>query len=141
MSLLSCKANTLVVFSILLLWRHLTILKPTMYMPKPSRKIESINKTFCFDIENGLRNIFLGIKLHQDRKLKLSESVWKRISWKLTNFQFNQTTHRKNEKCNFQNKLNELKFCEVSQNSISNTYWKFQLCILKKKVLLIKRNC
>ena len=43
--------------------------------PKPSRKIESINKAFCFDIENGLRNIFLGIKLHQDRKLKLSESV------------------------------------------------------------------
>ena len=37
--------------------------------------------------------------------------------------------------------LIELKFCEVSRNSFSNSFWKFQLSILKnKKVLLIKKN-
>ena len=33
-----------------------------------------------------------------------------------------------------------MKFCEVSRNSISNRYWKFQLSILKnKKVLFLKK--
>ena len=37
--------------------------------------------------------------------------------------------------------LIELKFCEVSRNSISNWTWKFQLSILKdKKVLFLKKN-
>ena len=36
--------------------------------------------------------------------------------------------------------LIELKFCEVSRNSFSNRYWKFQLSILKnKKVLFLKK--
>ena len=36
--------------------------------------------------------------------------------------------------------LIELKFCEVSRNSISNWTWKFQLSILKnKKVLFLKK--
>ena len=51
---------------------------------------------------------------------KLSKSVWKRISWNFRKFQFNQTTHRKNENNHRLNKLNKLKFCEVSQNLISN---------------------
>ena len=76
----------------------------------------------------------------QDRKLKLSASVWKRISWNLTKFQLNQTTDRKNENNNCLNELNELKFCEVSRNSISNRCWKFQLSILKnEKVLFLKK--
>ena len=38
------------------------------------------------------------------------------------------------------NKLNELKFCEVSQILISNWTWKFQLSLLKnKKVLFLKK--
>ena len=36
--------------------------------------------------------------------------------------------------------LIELKLCEVSQNSFSNRYWKFQLSTLKnKKVLFLKK--
>ena len=34
----------------------------------------------------------------QDRKLKLSASVWNRILWNLTKFQLNQATDRKNGK-------------------------------------------
>ena len=34
-----------------------------LYIAKPSMKIESVKKAFCFDIDNGLKNIFLGIKL------------------------------------------------------------------------------
>ena len=73
--------------------------------------------------------------------MKLSESLWKRITWNLTKFQLNQTTDRKNENNNCLNKLNELKFCEVSQNSISNRCWKFQLSVLKnKKVFFPKKK-
>ena len=103
--------------------------------PKPSRKIESVNKAFLFWFCLGIKLFFF-----QDRKLKLLEAVWKRISWNLTKFQLNQTTDRKNENNNCLNKLNELKFCEVSRNSISNRFWKFQLSILKnKKVLFLKK--
>ena len=36
--------------------------------------------------------------------------------------------------------LIELKFCEVSRNSFSNRFWKFQLSVLKnKKVLFLKK--
>ena len=46
----------------------------------------------------------------------------------------------KNANNNCLNKLNELKFCEVSLYSISNRCWKFQLAILKnKKVLFLKK--
>ena len=79
------------------------------------------NKTFVF----------------QDRKLKISASVWRRISWNLTKFQLNQTTNTKygNKNC-----LNELKFCEVSRNSFLNRCWKFQFSILiNKKVLFLNK--
>ena len=70
--------------------------------------------------------------------MKFAASVWKRMSWNLTKFQLNQTTNRKNRNNNC---LNELKFCEVSRNSISNRCWKFQLSILRNKnVLFLKRN-
>ena len=44
---------------------------------KPSLKIGSVNKAFF---------------VLQDRKLKFSASLWKRISWNLTKFQLHQTT-------------------------------------------------
>ena len=46
----------------------------------------------------------------------------------------------KNENNNCLNKMNELKFCEVSWNSFSNRFWKFQLSILKnRKILFLKK--
>jgi hypothetical protein len=52
-------------------------------------------------------------------------------------FQLNQTTDKKDENNNCLNKLNELKFCEVSWNWTG----KFQLSILKnKKVLFLKKK-
>ena len=56
----------------------------------------------------------------QDRKLKLSGSVWNWISWNLAKCQLNQTTDKKDENNNYLNKLNELKFCEVFRILISN---------------------
>ena len=37
---------------------------------------------------------------------------------------------------NFVNKLNELKFYEISRSSVSKRFWKFQLSILKNKKVL-----
>ena len=51
-----------------------------------------------------------------------------------------QTTDRKNEINNCLNGLNELKFCEVSQNSYSNRCQKFQLSILKNKKSFIPKK-
>ena len=70
----------------------------------------------------------------QDRKLKLSASLWKRLSWNLTKFKtifiFNFSIG-----C-----LIELKFCEVSWNSFSNRWWQFHLSILKnRKVLFLEK--
>ena len=47
---------------------------------------------------------------------------------------------KKDENNNCLNKLNELRFCEVSSNSISNWTWKFQLSILKNKKVLFLKN-
>ena len=91
--------------------------------PKPSLKIGTAN-AICWNSLGLFRDFFV----FQDRKF--SASVWKRISWKLTKFQLNQTIDRKNENNNC---LNELKFCEVSRNSYSNRRWKFQLSIMKNK--------
>ena len=44
------------------------------------------------------------------------------------------------ENNNSMNKLNELKFCEVSRNSFSNSCWNFQLSILKKKSFIPKKK-
>ena len=73
----------------------------TLKLSKPSLKIGSVNKVFCFDIDNGLKNIFFyeqNFFVFQDRKLKLSASVWKRISCNLTKFQLNQKTDIKKMK-------------------------------------------
>jgi hypothetical protein len=65
----------------------------------------------------------------------LFETDFRENTENLTKFQLNQITNRKIENNNC---LNELKFCEVSRNSILNKFWKFQLSILKnKKVLFI----
>ena len=65
------------------------------------KKIGTANK-ICWNPldllrDYGLNYIFFRNKtfVFQDRKLKLSASVWKRISWNLTKLQFNQTTDRK----------------------------------------------
>ena len=58
----------------------------------------------------------------------------------MQNFNSIRQPIKKHENNNCLNKLNELKFCEVSRNSISNRCWKFQLSILKnKKVLSLKK--
>ena len=114
-----------------------------MWESKPSLKIKTAN-AICWNCLGLFRDYhlnynFLGIKLFcfQDRQLKLLASVWKMILWNLTKFQLNQTSDTKhgNEIC--LNELNELKFCEVSQNSISNRCWQFQLSILKKQKSVI----
>ena len=103
---------------------------------KPSRKIELVNKAYLFWYWQRFKKNSLGIKLFcfQDRKLKLFESVWKRISWNPTKFQLDQTIDRKNENNNLRNKLNELRFCEVLWNYFSNRCWKIQLSKLKKYI-------
>ena len=58
----------------------------------------------------------------------------------LQNFNSIRQPIKKDENNNCLNKLNELKFCEVSRILISNWTWKFQLSILKnKKVLFLKK--
>ena len=58
----------------------------------------------------------------------------------LQNFNSIRQPIKKHENNNCLNKLNELKFCEVSRILISNWTWKFQLSILKnKKVLFLKK--
>ena len=73
------------------------------------------NKTFCFS-----RNFKVQIEMEFCENLQ--------------NFNSIREPTKKDEK------LNELKFCEVSRILISNWTWKFQLSILKnKKVLFLKR--
>ena len=110
----------------------------------PSLKIRTANY-ICWNSlglfrNYGLDHIFLGIKLFfvfQDRKLKLSASVWNWISWNLTKCQLIQTIviFIFYICC-----LIELKFCEVSRNYFSNRCWKFQLSILKNKKNIPKKN-
>ena len=62
-------------------------------LPKPSLKIGSVNKAVLFCYWQQPKNIFFRNKtffLFQDRKLKLSASVWKMISWNLTKLQLIQ---------------------------------------------------
>ena len=56
--------------------------------------------------------------------------------WNLKRFQFNQTNNRKKENNNCLNDLNEMKLCEGSWNCIINRRRKFQLSILKSKIVL-----
>ena len=79
-----------------------------------------------------LKIIFLGIKLFQDTRLKLSASVWKRISKNPTKFQLIQTIVISifSISC-----LIEMKFSEFSRNFFSRRCWKFHLFFLKKYFL------
>ena len=73
---------------------------------KLGQQIPSFGSLLAY-LETTAKKIFsLGIKLFfdQDRKLKLSASVWRRISWNLTKFQLNQTIDRKNENNNCLNR-------------------------------------
>ena len=104
-------------------------------MAKPSHKIESVNKAFLFWYWQWLKNFFFRNKTFLFIKIEswTLASVWKVIAWNLTNF---NSIKQPIENNNF---LNELKFFEVSQNSISDRCRKFQLSILKnKKVLFLK---
>ena len=66
------------------------------FKAKPSLKIRTASATFWNYLgifrDYGLKNIFFRNKVFvfQDRKLKLSASVWKRISSNLTKFQLIQ---------------------------------------------------
>ena len=91
----------------------------------------------CSDLETWLRLyfFFFGIKLFvfQDRKLKLSASVQKWISWNLTKFQLIQLIQTNVIYIFSLCYLIALKFCEVSRTSFLKRCWKFQLLILKNK--------
>ena len=99
-------------------------------------------KLFCFDIDKSLKNIFLGIKffVFQDRKLKVSASVWNRISSNLTKFQLIQLIQSIFISVFSIRCLIELRFCEASRNSFSSRCWKFQFSILKNKKVLFLKN-
>ena len=75
----------------------------------------------------------------QDKKLKLSASVWKRILWNLTKFQLYQTTNRKSENNNCLNALGELKLVrfheilyQTDTESFSFLSWKTKKAIVSK---------
>ena len=97
---------------------------------------------FCFDIDNGLKNIFFRNKTFLFFKIESwNFQVHFEIEFHetLQNFSSIRQTIKKFENNNCLNNLNELKFCEVSRNSFSNRCWKFQLYNLKhKKVLFLK---
>ena len=63
--------------------------------PKPSLKTGSVNKAFLFWYWQQLNFFFKNKTFLFFKKLKLSESVRKRILWDLTKFQLNQTTNWK----------------------------------------------
>ena len=107
--------------------------------PKPSQKIESINKAFLFwywlqPKKNLFRNkTFLFFKIGSWNFQHLFKNEFHETS---QNF---NSIWQPREKM-YVNCLNELTLREVSQNSFSNRCWKFQLSILKsKKVLFLKK--
>ena len=78
----------------------------------------------------GLKNIFFRNKIFlvlQDRKLKLLIPVWNWISLNLTNFQLTQLIQTIVIFIFFYSCPIESKFCEVSQNYFSKSFWKFEL--------------
>ena len=121
-------------------WCLLLILVLGCKNPKTSLKIGSANKVFWFDIDNCLKFLFRNKTF----------SFFKIESWNFqtlfekeiceTSHIISTQTHRKNENNNCLN--NELKFCEVSENSISNRCWKFQRLSWKsEKNLFLKNIC
>ena len=82
------------------IWRagvHPTLCNVFILQSKPSRKIETA-KRHLLELSWPLQRLrsklyFFRNKtffVFQDKKLKLSASVWKRILWNLTKFQLNQ---------------------------------------------------
>ena len=107
-------------------------------------KIETVNKAFLFWNWQRLKISFFRNKTFLFFKIESwNFQVQFEIEFRETSQNFNSIRQpiKKDENNNCLNKLNELKFCEVSQNSISNWTWKFQLSILKnKKVLFLKKK-
>ena len=103
----------------------------------------SKKKLFCFEIDNGLKNIFFRNKTFLFFKIESSNfQVHFVIEFRetLQNFNTIRQLIKKDENNNCLKKLNELKFCEDSRILISNWTWKFQLSSLKnKKVLFLKK--
>ena len=68
----------------------LALFRASWYIPKPSLKIGSVNKAGCFEIEASSLLAWLfrnkTFFVFQDRKLKLSASVWKKNCETLQNF-------------------------------------------------------
>ena len=61
-------------------------------------------------------------------------NIWKFcFSWNFTKFHLIQETFIPRRKCQLNVCLNELKFCKVSQNSLSYICWNFQLSIFIHK--------
>ena len=88
------------------------------------------------------RKCFFRIKtffVFQDKKLKLSVSIWNWILWTLTKFQHIQLIQTIVIFIFSICHLIEFKFCEVSQKKISNRFWKFPLSILKNKKYFLSR--
>ena len=105
---------------------------------KPSLKIRPAS-AICWN--------YLGLSLFRNKTflfLKIESWNFQHLfekEFRETSQNFNSIRHpRKNVTNNCLNQLNELKLCEVSRNSFSNRFWKFQLSILKnKKVLFLKK--
>ena len=68
-------------------WTNIDILH-TVY-PKTVPENWVLRKKNCFDIDNGLKNIFF------KNKTSMFFKIWKRISRKFTKFQLNQTNDKK----------------------------------------------
>ena len=119
--------------------REMFVDKQTLHSPK---QIFLKIKRYLF-LDYGVNYIFFRITKifgFQDRKLKLSPSVWKIISWNLTKlYSFSSFRHFLFPFFLFVVWLS-WPFCEVSRNSFLNRCWIFQLSILKnKKVLFLKK--
>ena len=85
----------------------------------------------------GLDHILFRNKMFlnfQDRKLKVSVSIRKKILWNLTKFQLFQLIQKIFIFIFSISCLIELKFCEVSQRKSSNR------CLKNKKVLYLKKS-
>ena len=106
-------------------------------------KIESVNKAFFVLILTTAWNFFFRNKTFLFFKIESwNFQVQFEIEFRETLQNFNSIRQliKKDENNNCLNKLNEWKFCEVSQILISNWTWKFLLSILKnKKVLFLKK--
>ena len=98
----------------------------TCLLPKPLLKIKTANAIFWIYLGIFRNKTFLFFKI-------LIASAWYRISWNLPKFyliQLIQTIVILNFSIDC---LIDLKFRDISWNSFSNRWWKFQFSILKNK--------